>query len=162
MVFQHATNLFLHLNLNCLFNVLKAPPMLRLIYRTSQAPHLLEPRPKTPLLCRIQSEDLLLLWQPGSRRCRYVLGLLKALTASCWLASSQQRSRVQLYPTLTPQRHKRLPVLEYLRFPALLQLRLSTLHLLCLPHLALNPLPRPQHLALQVETTSLLRIVHVE
>lgn len=55
-----------------------------------------------------------------------------------------------------------LPVLENLRLPSFLQLCISARHLLGLAHLHLYPLPCPQHLALQIETASLLRIVDIE
>lgn len=54
------------------------------------------------------------------------------------------------------------PVLKYLWLPSILQLLFPTLYLLHLPHFTLDPLPRSQHLALQIETATLLRIVDIE
>src|SRR5882672_5283457 len=55
-----------------------------------------------------------------------------------------------------------LPILENLRFPPLLQFRLSTRRLRRLSNLTLDSLPRSQHFTLQVKTPSLLRIIDIE
>lgn len=55
-----------------------------------------------------------------------------------------------------------LPVLEHLRFPPFFQLRFPPCQLLLHPNLGLNPLPRPQHLALQVKASPFLRIIHIK
>ena len=60
------------------------------------------------------------------------------------------------------QRTQMSSILIYLRVPTLAYLLFPSLPPLGLTYLKLYPLPCPQHFALQVEATALLRIVHVE
>lgn len=55
-----------------------------------------------------------------------------------------------------------LPILEHFWFPAFLQLRICARLLFRVVVFALYPLSCPQHFTLQVETSSLLRIVDIE
>ena len=56
----------------------------------------------------------------------------------------------------------RLPVLVDLRFPPFPDLFVPRLRSLGLSHLRLDPLPRSQHLTLQIETASFFRIIHIK
>lgn len=128
------------------------------------------PKPRTPLLCPIQSEDLLLLSQPESRRGggggdRSILDCRKVSISppsSPFARHIEQYSRFSALFSVNAAPSTQLPVLEYLRFPARLQFLLPTLRLLRLPRLALDPLPCPEQLALQIKAASLLRIIDVK
>lgn len=68
--------------------------------------------------------------------------------------------RVRYRPV--PTQPNQSPIFKNLRFPTFFQFRLSLRLLRKFLHINLYPFPRPQNLALQIETPSLLWIIRIE